>query len=288
MLLSISVLQFCFTPESFESFANAFGKRYASPAEEAQRRANFNRFQLQVAVQNAAFHAGNSSWWASLSHIADWSDEERAKLRGRRAPSVASPTVAPLASPVGGALPDSFDWRSKGVVTPIKDQGGCGSCWAFASTETMESHFAIASGQLLELAPQTYVNCAPNPQHCGGTGGCEGSIPELAFNFTAAHGIALEVDLPYRGRDHACNKYVPAVTCGGYSKLPANDATALETALATVGPLAVNVAAMPWEIYGGGIFDGGCGAGKSCDLDHVVQAVGYAKDYWSEHRTFEP
>ena len=108
-------------------------------------------------------------------------------------------------------------------------------------------------------------------------------MPELAFNYTAAHGIALEADMPYLGRNHACEPYTAAVTCDGYTKLPANSAAALETALATVGPIAVNVAAMPWEIYRGGIFSGGCKTGgllASCDLDHVVQAVGYAADYW--------
>ena len=71
-----------------------------------------------------------------------------------------------------------------GAVTPVKNQGGCGSCWAFSATESVESHYQIASGNLVKLAPQAYVNCVENPKHCGGTGGCDGSTQELAFQYT--------------------------------------------------------------------------------------------------------
>ena len=79
------------------------------------------------------------------------------------------------------ALPASWDWRDHGVVSAAKDQGRCGSCWAFASAEAMESHWALASGHLEDLSIQQILDCTPNPQHCGGTGGCHGSIPQLAF-----------------------------------------------------------------------------------------------------------
>ena len=74
---------------------------------------------------------------------------------------------------------------------------------AFSATETVESHYQIASTKLLTLAPQTYVNCVKNPNKCGGTGGCEGATMELAFNLTVSTGIALETDMPYQGRDEA-------------------------------------------------------------------------------------
>jgi cathepsin L len=159
--------------------------------------------------------------------------------------------------------------------------GGCGSCWAFSATETVESHYQIASGKLLTLAPQTFVNCVKNPQHCGGTGGCEGATMELAFNLTKTTGMALESDLPYKGRDETCTAYPPAVKATGYVKLPVNDASALETAIATKGPIAITVSAEPWQLYGGGVFKG-CSSGlfKDNTLDHGVQAVGYTADYW--------
>ena len=148
---------------------------------------------------------------------------------------------------------------------------------AFASTAVIESYYALATKQLTVLAPQTLVSCAPNPDHCGGTGGCEGSIPELAFNYTRSSGMATEAELPYKAHDEPCTKYSPAVGLSGYVKLsPANDAATLEAALAEQGPIAVNVAAN-WQHYSGGIFSGGCVEGKSCTIDHVVVAMGYQK-----------
>merc|ERR1711948_158928 len=133
--------------------------------------------------------------------------------------------VVMLSTPEGGN-PDSVDWREKGAVTNVKNQGGCGSCWAFSATETVESAYQIASGKLLTLAPQTYVNCVKNPNSCGGTGGCEGATMELAFNLTMQTGIALESDLPYRARDQDCAAYKAAVKVSGYVKNPVNDAKA--------------------------------------------------------------
>ena len=76
-------------------------------------------------------------------------------------------------------LPANVDWRTAGIVSAVKDQGHCGSCWAFASTATIESHVAKASGLLFDLSVQQMAFCAPNPDSCGGTGGCSGSTSEL-------------------------------------------------------------------------------------------------------------
>lgn len=151
----------------------------------------------------------------------------------------------------------------------------------------MESHYAIATGKLLTLAPQGYVNCVKNPHSCGGTGGCEGATEELAFNMSASLGLPLEEDLPYKGHDESCKPYNAAVKNTGFVKLPVNDAKAFDTALATKGPLAITVAAEPWMSYGGGIFDGCTGAGGA-DLDHGVQAVGYSQDYWIVRNSWGP
>jgi len=186
-----------------------------------------------------------------------------------------------------GGNPESIDWREKKVVTPVKNQGGCGSCWAFSATESVESAYAIASGKLLQLAPQTYVNCVQNPEGCGGTGGCEGATMELAFNLTAQKGIALESDLPYQGQDEPCKSYKAAVKVMGFVKNPVNDAEALETAVASKGPQSVTVAAEPWQLYGGGVFKG-CTGNLGSDLDHGVQVVGYSKDYWIVRNSWGP
>ena len=96
------------------------------------------------------------------------------------------------------SLPKSVDWRSKNVLTPVKNQGQCGSCWTFASTETIESHVAIKTGVLQELSEQFILDCTPNPKQCGGTGGCQGGTAELAYTrLKELGGIPGEYTYPY-------------------------------------------------------------------------------------------
>jgi cathepsin L len=95
-------------------------------------------------------------------------------------------------------LPPSVDWRQSGVTTPVKSQGMCGSCWAFASVTALESHVALQTGVLYELSPQQLVSCAPNQQHCGGGGGCGGATAEIAYDLVADKGIVTEWDFGYQ------------------------------------------------------------------------------------------
>jgi len=179
-------------------------------------------------------------------------------------------------------LPASLDWREKKVVTPAKDQGGCGSCWAFSTAETLESHIAITTGTLMEFAPQEFVDCTPNPQECGGTGGCSGATQELGFGYAITAGITTEKSYPYTAQTGTCEiskkKIVAGIT--GFEKIESNNYTALMNAVVTVGPIAISAAAEPWQFYSGGVYNGHCGA----DVDHAIVLVGYGvsgtKPYW--------
>lgn len=82
------------------------------------------------------------------------------------------------------SLPTNVDWRTAGVVSPVKDQGMCGSCWAFAAVSAVESIAAINSGQLKTLSTQQMVSCVQNSYQCGGQGGCEGATAEIAYAYT--------------------------------------------------------------------------------------------------------
>lgn len=269
----------------FAAYQAKYGKVYA-PTEMATRQALFAAAKAEVVAHNREYEAGVHTWWKDLTEFADYTEEEFSTLRSTYTSHHGSSEAAVSASArPKSANPDSVDWRTKGAVTAVKNQGGCGSCWSFSATETIESHYFIASGKLVELAPQTFVNCVENPQSCGGTGGCEGATMELAFNLTAKTGIALESDLPYKGSDEKCTDYKAAVKASGYVKNPENDAAGLETALATTGPQSITVAAGSWQLYGGGVFTG-CSKGGlfhtkvDATLDHGVQAVGYSADYW--------
>jgi len=174
------------------------------------------------------------------------------------------------------ALPASLDWREKGVVTAVKDQGGCGGCWSFSAAETTESAVAIATGKLLIFSEQELLACTQNPNNCGGTGGCSGATQELAFQAYVNNSITLEKDYPYQAQTTKCepSKIKPVANITGYVIIPFNNYTATMNAVATVGPIAISGAAEPWQLYSSGVFHSNCGA----DVDHAIQLVGYGHD----------
>lgn len=264
---------------SFEQYVAEFSKQYTNK-EMSQREALF-----QIAHKNVMTHNADEShgWKMALNKFSDMTERELSAFKGKAAGQI-GPLVDPPASfyrnlkPVS-ELPASVDWREKGVVTKTKDQKQCGSCWAFSATEVLESHVAIETGKLLELSPQQLVSCAPNPDSCGGTGGCEGSVQWLGFNYTINQGgLGLETDYPYNGRDGTCTEGIkPAAGITGYVRLPANDYTALMNAVATIGPIAISVDA-GWQAYSGGVWN--CAKGGTCGttIDHAVVLVGYGTD----------
>ena len=215
------------------------------------------------------------------------------------------------------SLPSRVDWRKQGVSTPVKNQGMCGSCWAFASTAVLESHLAIQTGKLFELSVQELVSCSQNPRKCGGAGGCAGSTSELAFEHVQEHGMVTEWQFGYQSyRPHGpleCSLkelhqrqpssrkslrhgeslgpgrntsgyYEGAVMgIGGWVSLPSNDYVAVMNAVAKLGPLAVSVACHPWISYESGVFPGANFSSpdmdpRVTDVNHLVVLEGYGKD----------
>lgn len=267
---------------SFDAYASEFGKVYASPSERAEAEAKFSTNMKSILLHNAQ---ETKSWYAAVNKYSDISPAEFKALKATKRPRDLTMEAAPVFDTPVESLPASKDWRdTDGVVTPVKNKGGCGSCWAFSATEALESAAAISSGKAAPvLSPQQI--CAPNPDQCGGTGGCDGSTQELAFKYTEGPGLSLESAYPYRGETGKCDtsKIQAAVTNTGYVRLPDNNYTALMNAVGTIGPMAISLAASSfgWQFYGGGVYDG-----KNCgwDQDHAVGLVGYgtegAKDYW--------
>jgi len=185
-------------------------------------------------------------------------------------------------------LPDNVDWRTAGIITEVKNQGNCGSCWSFGAAECVESMYAQVTNKLVVLSEQNILDCTPNPNHCGGTGGCGGGTVELAYDRIKQKGIATEKDYPYKsgssGVDYSCkNNIAPFTNMTDYVNLPVNQQSPIMDALANIGPLAINVDASSWFGYRSGVFDG-CDQ-DSPDVNHVVQLVGYGTDsqygdYW--------
>jgi len=278
---------------SFDEHLQRFGKSYTGEEYE-QRKAIFQQTAAKVEALNAQ---PGRLWTAGLNQLSDLLPEELAQQRGydkmlregQAAHLGAMSSAVSMAALVAKDLPASVDWRSHSppVVTPVKSQGACGSCWAFAAAETIESHVALNTGVLMSLSPQQATSCAPNPNKCGGSGGCTGATAQLAFNYTIEAGISSIWTSPYesgttRSTGQCESYYTPVAGITGYETLPANDADALAEAVATLGPISVSVDASKWNMYAGGIFDD-CNK-TNPDINHAVQLVGYGAEngtkYW--------
>lgn len=280
---------------NFEEYAKRFGKIYENEEEMKMRRAVF-----EENAQIIADHPAESTYVRGFNQFTDRTNEEMNDVKGldkhllhlqkRRWEHV------PLESVVEMDYPPSKEYSS--ILTPVKNQGKCGSCWTFASTETIESHWALKTGMLMELSEQFILDCTPNPEECGGTGGCGGGTAELAYarlkelggipteweypyvsilgNASTCHGIPLAKESPHEGVPSA------AANVSGFWHTRENSYDDLMMALVTRGPLAVSVDAGGWHDYESGIFDGGNLTNPN--LDHLVQLVGYGSengvDYW--------
>jgi len=170
-----------------------------------------------------------------------------------------------------GGLPDEVDWRNKGAVTPVKDQGQCGSCWTFSTTGVIEGFYFLNNGKLLSFSEQQIVDCDTDTNE-----GCNGGWPYLAVQYAAQNGLELESDYPYTAEDGDCNydKSKTTQVAGGYSFVTANSTDELKAALVN-SPVSVLIEADQdsFQFYSSGVLKAGCGA----NLDHAVLAVGYQK-----------
>lgn len=182
-----------------------------------------------------------------------------------------------------GPVPTAFDWRSRpGVVTPVKDQGQCGSCWAFSATENIESVWALQGNHTLTpLSVQQIVSCDTKDEGCNG-----GDTPTAYQYVMKAGGLETEVNYPYKSGGGATGKCKVNVTdvvakIDGFEyATKSKNETAMQAYLYNKGPLSVCVDAETWQDYNGGIVKSKCGAA----LDHCVMITGYnvkgSTPYW--------
>ena len=169
-------------------------------------------------------------------------------------------------------LPASVDWRTKGAVTPVKDQRTCGSCWAFSAIGALESLSFIAGKDLIEFSEQQLVDCAGGYKN----NGCDGGHSSGAFGYVRDHGIRLESSYPYLDTQSSCHEQCPSFRISGYSYVPPDDDAQLRAAIA-LQPVSVGITATSvFHQYKSGVIQN-CGGG---DINHAVLAVGYTSEYW--------
>ena len=174
-------------------------------------------------------------------------------------------------------LPTTWDWTTRGAVTPVKNQQSCGSCWAFSTTGALEGLHAITKGNLTSFSEQELVDCSGS----FGDQGCFGGLMDDAFQFVKQKGICTEKSYPYEARDDTCKNCKSIFKIGGYHDVPTKQESALQNAAYTQ-PISVAIEGdhPSFQFYSSGVYDGDCGY----TLDHGVLVVGWGvesgKDYW--------
>ncbi|XP_059304051.1 vignain [Lycium ferocissimum] len=186
-------------------------------------------------------------------------------------------------------VPPSVDWRKKGAVTPVKDQGHCGSCWAFSTVVAVEGINQIKTKELVSLSEQELVDCDTTQNQ-----GCNGGLMDMAFEFIKKKGgINTEKNYPYMAEDGKCDiqkRNSPVVSIDGHEDVPQNDEGALLKAVANQPvSVAIQASGSDFQFYSEGVFTGECGT----ELDHGVAIVGYGTTldgtkYWIVKNSWGP
>ncbi|KAI3952149.1 hypothetical protein MKW98_005844 [Papaver atlanticum] len=174
-------------------------------------------------------------------------------------------------------LPKNVDWRKKKAVTRVKDQGDCGSCWAFSAVAAVEGINKIKTGKLVSLSEQQVIDCNNGGNDIRGKPGCNGGLIDLAYDYIKENGLTNESRYPYRGIDDICKKKQVAarknlVTITSYKQVPANNEKILEAVVAQQPvSTAIDARNFVFRFYSEGIFTGDC----EDNLSHGVAIVGY-------------
>lgn len=275
--------------QDWESFKSTHKKSYPNAMEETRRRELFESRVRKIEEHNAN---EKYTFKMGVNHMTDWTEEEIQTLMGFKARKgvaavpensvEASQYLETLASNLNGVVPDQIDWREvKNVVTPVKNQLQCGSCWAFATTGVLEGQQRRLKNQtLISLSEQNLVDCSTE------NSGCNGGLMSEALKFVRLQGgIDSAMAYPYRGVDGKCQfkKNAVAMKAIGSAIIGPNDEELLKMVVASYGPVSVGIVATDKLVsYEAGVFDDSrCGE----DLNHGVLIVGYGTnsedgDFW--------
>ncbi|CAF3576687.1 unnamed protein product [Rotaria sp. Silwood1] len=271
--------------QHWKLWKEANNKRY-SDAEEHFRRATWESNLKNVQEHNLQADLGVHTYWLGMNKFADLTVTEFAKMmknynieirsqhnKGRHE-FTRNPTVK---------LPDTVDWRDKGYVTPVKEQGQCTSDWAFSATGSLEGQHFNATGKLVSLSEQNLVDCSDKQ----GNMGCVGGEVDQAFQYIKDNGgIDTEDSYPYEDDDNQCRFKVENVgaTVTGFINIQSKNESALQEAVATIGPIsaAIDASHNSFQLYKHGVYhEPFC---SQIHLNLAVLVVGYGtdsgKDYW--------
>jgi len=248
-------------------FMQKYEKTYASEEEYLRRFVNYLDTLEKIEWQNAN-KKGNQTY--GINKFSDWTYEEFSNLLGMKGYVPRNLNAIPKVknAPIVGA-PSAFDWCKQGHCTRVKDQEQCGSCWAFATTENIESVMSINGRGLPTLSPQQIVDCDSGEQGCGG------GDPQQAYGYVVQQGgLDTEASYPYTGEQGTCAfdpSNVGAKISGQRDGFGGSEQQ-MAANLANIAPFSIIVDASSWQNYQGGVLSAAdCGS----NLDHAVIAAGY-------------
>jgi cathepsin L len=265
--------------EEWAAFKAEHNKRYADSNEESFRMKVFMENKHKIAKHNQRASNGLHTYSLGMNKYGDMLHHEFvATMNGfKRDLSAPKQNGSLFMSPHNVAVPTDVDWREKGYVTEVKDQGQCGSCWAFSTTGALEGQHFRKTGKLVSLSEQNLVDCSKK----FGNNGCEGGLMDNGFAYIKEnHGIDTEESYPYEAKELRCRykKREIGAQDTGFVDIPQGSESHLQQALATVGPVSIAIDASheSFQFYKDGVYDEvEC---SSEDLDHGVLAVGYGID----------
>ena len=261
--------------QEYLRFIARYGRNYGTKEEFGFRLKTFTENKQKI----DEFNALNSTSTVGVNQFTDFTAAEfKQKLGSKKAISqvIKAPTFLDASN-----LADSVDWRNQGAVTGVKDQGQCGSCWSFSTTGSLEGFHKIATGNLVSLSEQQFVDCDTSSY------GCSGGFMQLALQYAVSNPIQLESAYPYTAQNGNCHydKSQGVVQAKQVFHVPTNDNAQLKAAVA-LGPVSIAIEAdqTAFQSYTGGIISEGCGS----STDHGVLAVGYGEGYWIVKNSWGP
>jgi C1A family cysteine protease len=255
----------------FNDFKVKYERKYTSEEEE-ERKFYFLKTIQFIESHNKLYASGDVTHEVGINLFADWTPEEYAALKGTH--SFNSTDAIIIENP--GFVPYSaaaFDWRSSGKVSPVKNQGQCGSCWAFATAATIESAYLIKFNQLVTLSEQNLLDCAYAQNTCAG------GYVYKAMEYARDNGLERDSDYRYEMRRGTCrnNGGTYHARISGYERLYMQQDEVIKNALAAHGPMVahINADGDDFKQYRGGIITGG-----STAINHAVTLIGWGPGYW--------
>jgi len=261
--------------EEWTEFKLTHKKGYQNKVEEQLRFQIFQDNLRRIEEHNTKYDNGEVSYFFTVNQFADLSGEEfLARINKQIA---TKPTLnTTLFDHTQYQVDEAKDWRDVADLV-VKDQGQCGSCWAFSATGATEAQLSINKNSKILLSEQELVDCSTE------NAGCRGGDMELAFEYIKQNGLSSEDDYKYTAIHETCKKATKVLsTISDFKSLNVGE-DVLKTAVGTVGPVSIGLNADDnWQLYGGGIFDNHLCNGNV--INHGVLAVGYGeannKDFW--------